>query len=178
MIEEYVKQTDKLTKSTVGILVDENNVILGLRKSSSTDLGLGLIAGIGGKHELGESDEECFIREFKEEVGTIIENGQENIVCQPLEFKKVGRVRFFFKNKPIESSWNQDVAVYACTKWAGTPVETESTKPLTFNSSKIPFERMWPDNQYWIPKLLNNEQFNAVFIYEDAKQIAEYKLEL
>ncbi len=147
-----------LTLAVVGFLFDGEDVILGLRKKVSFGLGENLISGIGGK--VGdikglenESLEDALIREFKEEVKVV-----------PKEFKEIGKIKFIFPKKP---KWNQLVHAYLITQCEGEPQETEVIKPLSFKVDKLPFSRMWDDNKFWVPSLLEGRAFNAEFTYSD-----------
>lgn len=155
------------TVSVVGFLLKDNKILLGERLSSSTNLGLGLYAGIGGKvgdlpENVNESCNQALIREFGEEAGIV-----------PTVFKQVGRVVFLFKNKPFASKWNQVVFVYVVTEYRGTIRTTQSTNPVWFDTDKIPYQNMWADNKYWLPFVLEGQNFLAEFIYKDAEKVRE-----
>jgi hypothetical protein len=34
------------------------------------------------------------------------------------------------------------------------PVETEEMKPYLFDLDKIPYDRMWPGDKMWMPRIL------------------------
>lgn len=143
----------------------EDEVLLGERKKVALDLGLGLLAGIGGKvgdeiEFAGESDEEALGREVMEEIRVKV-----------LKYKYMGRVRFLWPHRPL---WNQDVGVYVVTEWIGVPEETEAIKPYWFKQTQLPVDRMWDDNQYFIPKVLEGETINAVFLYGEDGRVREY----
>ena len=155
------------TVSVVGFLLKDGKILLGERLSSSTNLGLGLYAGIGGKvgdspENINETCDQALVREFQEEA---------NIT--PVKFEQVGRVVFLFKNKPFTSKWNQVVFVYVVTEYAGTIRTTQSTKPVWFNIDKVPYKNMWVDNKYWLPFVLGGQNFLAEFIYKDAEKLQE-----
>lgn len=163
--------TVTLTSAVVGFLKDGNRVCLGIRKRVSSGLGENLIAGIGGKvgDSLAlqhESSDDAMDREASEEIGVKV-----------LEKQRMGRVRFIFSHKPPDSKWNQDVSIYSITKWEGVPSETESIKPMWFEMDKIPWERMWADNEYWLPKVLSGQHVDAVFLFRDDNEVAEYRFE-
>src|SRR5512135_2384566 len=142
------------TPAVVGYLRDNNRVCLGIRKKVSSGLGENLIAGIGGK--VGDS------LELRNETpaNAMDREASEEIRVKVLEKREMGRVRFIFSHKPLDSKWNQDVIIYSITKWEGTPSETESIKPVWFEIGELPWERMWKDNEYWLPKVLSGQQVN------------------
>lgn len=170
---EIDKRLEEVTFTTavVGLLREGNKVCLGVRKVVSGGLGENLIAGIGGKvgdaSEIkDETSDEAMDREVGEEVGVKV-----------LEKQHMGRVRFIFSHKAPDSKWNQDVSIYLITKWAGTPTETESTKPEWFDANRIPWERMWEDNEHWIPKVLAGQMVNAIFLFSGDNKIEEYRFD-
>lgn len=179
-LESHITKLDKpLQPAVVGYLVRDNQVLLGLRKKVSFGLGDNLIAGIGGKIELDqaafeqgkiistETAEQALVREFQEEIGVT-----------PTEFERLGRIRFVFPGKP---KWNQEVIAYRCTKWTGNPIETEAISPQWFDINQLEqvYPKMWPDNQYWIKKIMNGHPVNAIFIYgDDNASIVKREIEL
>jgi 8-oxo-dGTP diphosphatase len=169
-IEKYLS-TVTFTPAVVGYLRDGEKVLLGERKKVSSGLGQNLIAGIGGK--VGDSPE------IKDETPeqAMDREANEEIVVTVLEKADRGRVRFIFTHKSPDSSWNQDVRIYEITKWEGVPAETESTKPIWFEASKIPWDKMWEDNEHWLPKVLSGKQVDAVFLFSGDNKIAEYRFE-
>jgi 8-oxo-dGTP pyrophosphatase MutT (NUDIX family) len=151
--------------------MDGSRVCLGVRKKVSSGLGENLIAGIGGK--VGdslefqyESSDDAMDREAGEEIGIKV-----------LEKREMGRVRFVFSHKPPDSKWNQDVSIYSIMKWEGVPSETESIKPMWFDVDAIPWERMWADNEYWLPKVLSGQRVDAVFLFSGDNEVAQYRFE-
>ncbi len=159
------------TPAVVGFLRDGNKICLGVRKKVSSGLGKDLIAGIGGKvgdsmEIQNETSDHAIDREVREEIGVKV-----------LKKQQMGRVRFMFAHKPPDSQWNQDVTIYSITKWEGIPSETESIKPIWFDRGAIPWERMWVDNEYWLPKILAGQRVDAIFLFNDDNKIAEYRFE-
>jgi hypothetical protein len=82
-----------------------------------------------------------------------------------------------FSHKDPDSKWNQDVTIYSVTKWEGTPAETGSTEPMWFDMDKIPWNRMWEDNEKWLPKVLDGEKVDAIFLFNGDNTLAEYRFE-
>lgn len=56
--------------------------------------------------------------------------------------------------------------------WEGEPVETEEMRPQWFDHTEIPFEKMWTDDEYWLPRALKGEKFRGkVWFQEDGTRI-------
>lgn len=163
------------TQAVVGYLRDGQRVLLGERKKVSGGLGQSLIAGIGGKvgdfpEIKDETPEEAMDREASEEIG-----GEKGLKVLEKSYK--GRVRFIFAHKDPDSKWNQDVKIYEITRWEGEPTETESTRPMWFSVDEIPWERMWEDNQHWLPLVLQGQEVDAIFIFSGDNKILEYRFD-
>lgn len=167
-IEKYLEQDIDFTKSVGCYLQLDGQILLGLRKKVSNGLGEDLISGIGGK--VGdiegledETEDQALIRELQEEIGVT-----------PTEFRQKGRIRFIFTHKP---KWNQDVTIYLVDQWEGNPAESDVIKPLWFAADQIPFDKMWDDNSYWVPKVLAGEKVNAVFLLGEGNKVIEHFFE-
>lgn len=130
----------------------ENRVLLGYKKSG---FGKGRLLGIGGKVEDGESVADAAIREVREEVNVSI--GHDQLL-------DCGTVKFRFPNKP---NWNQDVALFRSEIWLGSPSESDEIQPQWISIGEIPFERMWDDAKFWLPKLLNNSKVDLTVTFND-----------
>lgn len=141
----------ELRKCVVCYLVQDDRVLLGLRKKSSRGLGISRVAGIGGGIEDNESADEALCREVYEEVGVEL-----------TDFKKMGRVVFLYPNT---------------TKWNGEPSESDEIYPDFFSINDLPFDRMFVDNPYWVPHVLAGKTVEARFIYDENHQIQESRIE-
>ncbi len=158
------------TLAVVGYLVKDNQIILGLRKKVSLELGKGLISGIGGKLDLIDKDrledpDSALIREFKEEVKVV-----------PTKFYQRGELYFIYSYK---TEWNQRVFAYLIEDWSGSPTETEVIKPVQYKIDEIPFAKMWPDNRYYLLDILQNKKVYGKFIYgSDNKTVVKVDLKI
>ena len=127
--------------------------------------GVGLWNGVGGKVVPGESIPSAAHREAFEEIGIRI-----------VEAKQVALLHFYFPEDPGKKDWNQDVHVFLITKWKGTPQETEEMRPKWFGMTSLPFESMWPDDPFWLPKVLVKERIVGWFSFDDNNQVLDYKI--
>jgi ADP-ribose pyrophosphatase YjhB (NUDIX family) len=113
--------------------------------------GIGKWNGVGGKVEKGESLEEAVRREAFEEIGVEI-----------LDPKKVAEINFYFEDKP---EWDQIMHAYIATKWNNEPSESEEMMPRWYKVADIPYKKMWPDDIYWIPKVLEHKKITGNFSF-------------
>ena len=162
LLHKYLTEKPKFTKAVVCFLLDGNKVLLGQRKKVSNDLGLNIVAGIGGKLEAGESSEYALVREVQEEIGVRL-----------LNYQQVGRVKFIVPHKPL---WNQDVAIFTADEWEGQPVETEAMLPKWYKTNELPIKQMWQDNLVWLPQILVGKKIEGVFLLGEEAKVIEYEL--
>ncbi len=125
--------------------------------------GAGRWNGVGGKLSEGETIEQALIRETKEEI---------DVTVGPMW--KVAELAFSFANNP---DWNQLVHVYTTTEWQGDPVESEEMRPEWYAVKDIPFKDMWPDDIFWLPKVLEGELVRAAFTFGEKDAILDQKVE-
>lgn len=145
-----------LIKRNEGIITD---VCLAMKKRG---FGMGRYNGVGGKVEEGESIEEAVKREALEEIG--VEVG---------EMMKCAELSFTF---PHKEDWNQRVHVYFTERWSGDIVETEEMNPTWFSVDAIPYDTMWPDDIFWLPKVLQGENIKAQFTFAEGDVIVEQEV--
>jgi len=103
----------------------------------------GVLNWIWWKQEWDESIDMCMIREAKEEI---------NIDIKKQEL--VWKLHFYFEEKP---DWNLTVHVFNVIEYIWDEVETDEIKPYWFDLNEIPYDKMWADDIYWLPRVLNWE---------------------
>lgn len=140
---------------TLCVPIKEDKVLLGIKKRG---FGVGRWNGFGGKIEQGETIEQSVMREMYEETG--IQDGT---------IKKMGIIEFSFQDqdKILE------VHFFKLVDFTGEPSESEEMKPRWFLFDEIPFNQMWPDDEYWFPLFLKDELFRGLFLF-DKPSDAEY----
>ena len=106
--------------------------------------------GVGGKVDsFGESVESAARRETREEIGVLVK-----------ELFKVAELSFRFVHNP---EWDQRVHVYFVENWECQPEESEEMAPKWFSTETIPFEKMWPDDIFWLPEVIRGNLLKARF---------------
>ena len=124
--------------------------LLGLKK---VGFGQGKYGGVGGKVEPGEAPIQAAARELYEETGIIVAES---------DLQPAARLAFRFPHKP---EWTQTVHVFTSTSWTGEASESREIVPAWFAVDAIPFERMWDDCRYWLPRVLAGERVRATFVF-------------
>lgn len=116
----------------------KGQILLGMKKRG---FGIDKFNGFGGKLEPGETMRAAAHRELEEE---------SSLVASELIMR--GLLLFYMKNSKLV----MNVGVYECNSFDGIPTESDEMIPQWFDADKVPLERMWPDDQYWIPMFLAN----------------------
>ncbi len=124
-------------------------------------LGVGFWNGVGGKQSGDESIRQAAVREAKEEIGVDVRM-----------LRKMAELQFT-DNQGKKSS----ATVYFCDSWTGVPIESEEMRPSWFNIDEIPYEQMWPDDRYWLPKLLRGDKLTCQFIFDQDNQLISQRIE-
>jgi 8-oxo-dGTP diphosphatase len=155
MKEEEFKK--KATEATLLFIIQGDEILLIEKKRG---VGEGLYNGPGGKIEGEESPKECAVRETREE-----------IKVRPEEVEKIGELEFIFGEDPF-----MFVHVFTAKEFEGEPEETEEARPEWFEVDDLPYEDMWPDDKYWFPKMLDGEEFEARFYFdEEGDQVLDHE---
>ncbi|MBK1882220.1 8-oxo-dGTP diphosphatase [Luteolibacter pohnpeiensis] len=114
-------------------------------------LGAGKINGPGGKIDPGETPLQAAIRET-----------QEELHVTPADPRKLGELHFWMSQEVPHILCH----VYRADDFTGIPTETEEAVPVWTPLDKIPYDRMWEDDRYWLPLLLENQSFLGKFAFE------------
>ena len=114
-------------------------------------IGAGKINGPGGKIDPGETAMECAIRETREELHITATGVVE-----------AGRLWFDFVDDT-----KIHCVVFRAEGYDGDPTETDEAIPMWFPVDEIPFERMWQDDELWVPSLLDREPFELRATFDD-----------
>ena len=112
--------------------------------------GAGKVNAPGGHIEVGETPEECAIREAFEEVGITVLSAD---------------LRATLKFHDTENGFNMLGYALVSTSFAGKPRSTSEAVPFWSRIDQIPFDRMWEDDQHWVPRILAGERLDCEFIF-------------
>ena len=150
-----------ILETTLCLLKKDDKILLALKKRG---FGAGKYNGVGGKLENGESPEEAMIRECSEEIGV-----------KPTEYEKVGYIYFdeYYKGNKEQVAFH----LYVATKWDGVVVESDEMEPKWFSISEIPYDEMFPDDQYWLPLVLDGKKIKAYFNFDPDWNIISSNIE-
>jgi 8-oxo-dGTP diphosphatase len=145
-------------KGTLCFIIENGKILLIEKKRG---LGAGKVNGPGGRIEAGETAEQGAIRETQEEVG-----------LTPTGMEWAGELSFQFRD-----GYSLHVELYRASGWTGELRETDEAKPFWCSTSEIPYERMWADDEQWMPRLLAGEKFRGWFEF-DGDRMEWFRMEV
>ncbi|MDR0957032.1 MAG: 8-oxo-dGTP diphosphatase [Candidatus Nomurabacteria bacterium] len=154
-----------MIEATLLYLVKGDEILLA---EKGRKIGAGKVNGVGGKMEPSD----------KNITATMIREAIEEIGVTPTKFQKMAEMVFYNPGdgedpKPQEMR----VHVFVATEWKGEPTSTiEAKTPRWFNKNGLPFERMLPDDKFWLPRVLGGEKLVGKFYFNDDWTIEKYEL--
>jgi 8-oxo-dGTP pyrophosphatase MutT (NUDIX family) len=152
-----------LVQATICEITKDGKLLLQFKAAGK--FGEGKWNGPGGKLKLDETPEEGVIREVKEETGLTIFNP-----------KLRGQIDFFFGEKQ-EPDWN--TYIFHVSEFSGELKPNDEGELSWFNLENIPYDKMWQDDEYWLPVLISGEEFKGTFWYnEDGSVLIRHRLEI
>lgn len=136
---------------TLLFLRRDDQILLAMKKRG---FGANRYNGVGGKVEPGESLDDALIRECQEEIDVT-----------PVTFTKVAEHDFV--QQESNEPWRMYVHAYICTEWQRIPTETEEMAPEWFALDAIPYDKMWSDDIYWLPMVLQGKKVKGVYTFDE-----------
>jgi len=143
---------------TLCIIQDGGRVLLGKKKRG---FGEGRWNGFGGKVMDGERIEEAARRETEEECGLVL-----------TELEKRALLTFYLEG--MEEVL--EVHVFHSVYDGGEVVESEEMAPKWFYIKDIPYDEMWQDDVYWLPRFLEGERLVGEFRFDKNDVLLEHEL--
>lgn len=131
----------------------ENGKVLLIDKK--TGLGKGLVNAPGGHIEDDETALEAAIREFDEETGLAVS-----------DLELVADLYFQFKDGMRQRGY-----VFFASSYEGQMVETAEARPYWVDCTKIPYDKMWEDDELWLPLALEGKRVEGYFIFDGQRMV-------
>lgn len=153
-----VAETHPDIRRTLLFLIKDDQILLAMKKRG---FGAGRWNGVGGKIEQGETIEQALVRECQEEISVT-----------PLAWKKVAELDFV--QDATTEPWHMYVHAYLSYEWEGEPLESEEMRPQWFLVDKIPYDDMWDDDKYWLPKVLDGQLLYGEFVFDENDKMQQH----
>lgn len=147
--------------ATLLFLIQDDQILLAMKKRG---FGVGRYNGVGGKLEANETIEEAAIRECQEEIGVT-----------PISPRRVGHLTF--RNQEVKDQ-EMTVHVLLASDWEGAPIESEEMAPEWFYMDMIPYDKMWEDDAYWLPLVLEGSTVRGEFTFDKDDAVLSHSLEI
>jgi 8-oxo-dGTP diphosphatase len=128
--------------ATLLFVVRDGHILLIEKKRGP---GAGKLNGAGGKVDAGETVEGAAVREFVEELRAI-----------PIDPFIAGRVAF-----DVIDGDSILIHVFVAHDMDGEAVETDEAAPVWTPLDAVPYDRMWEDDRYWLPLLIEGRTFDV-----------------
>jgi 8-oxo-dGTP diphosphatase len=144
--------------ATLCYVIDKktNSTLMLHRVKKENDYHEGKWNGLGGKFELGESPEECAIREIEEESGLRVKN-----------IKMKGFITFPMFDK-IEDWY---VFLFTAADFEGELIDSPEGNLKWIPNEKLTEINLWDGDKVFIPWLFEDKFFSAKFIYVEGKYV-------
>ncbi len=136
-------------QKTVLCFVFERDEVLLIEKKRG--LGAGKVNGPGGKIDPGETALQAAVRETQEEIGVT-----------PVDPHPCGELFFQFAD-----GLAQHCEVFRSEKAEGDLIETDEAKAFWSRVSEVPYGRMWQDDEFWFPHMVEGRYFKGYFTFDD-----------
>ena len=124
------------------------------RSKREGDIHEGKWNGLGGKIHMGETPEECVIREVKEESGLTIQSPSLRGILTFPAFKD-------------EEDWY--VYVFVANEFSGNLIESQEGKLEWVDDEKLPSLPLWEGDPIFLKWLEEGRFFSGKFVYENGK---------
>ncbi len=141
----------RMIRTTLLYIIKDGKILLAEKKRG---FGAGKLNGVGGKIEPGESEVQGMLRECREEIGVTPIN---------LEQRAVLHFDLFYKGEKEK----EDTYVFVASDYSGELVESEEMKPSWYDINKLPFERMFSDDELWLNSLIEGKIFEANVVMDE-----------
>ena len=155
------KESHPDIRRTLLFLRRDNEILLAMKKRG---FGAGLYNGVGGKLEAGETIEQALLRETCEEIFVV-----------PMNYRQVAELDFI-QDAETDSPWHMYVYAYLCDEWQGEPTESEEMAPEWFSLDEIPYDKMWQDDEFWLPMVLSGDKVTGMFTFDENDKLLSHSV--
>ena len=95
---------------------------------------------------------------------------------QASALRPAGEIVFRFPYRP---DFDHHVHVFLTDAFDGCPAESDEMAPAWFPLDRIPYDRMWQDDAYWLPTVLAGHTIDAEFSFEaDNETVTDWRVDV
>lgn len=136
---------------------DKKQTLMMHRVKKKNDMHEGKWNGLGGKFEIGETPEECVIREIKEESGLTLTNPTlKGVITFPA----------------FDGNETWQVFIFTANKFTGKIIESTEGNLKWIDNDKLFDLNLWDGDKIFMKWLDKKEFFSAKFIYKNGKLVS------
>lgn len=135
-------------RATLLFVIRDDQILLIHKKRG---LGAGKINAPGGRVDGDETALQCAIREI-----------QEELKVTPIGVEQRAELSYQFVD-----GYSLHVHAYIARDCDGAPQETDEAAPIWVSVDAIPYDRMWADDRFWLPLVLEGKRARGWFLFED-----------
>ena len=152
----------KLTTLVIGQHPNEDLLLLIEKKRG---LGKGFWNFPGGKVDKGEEIHQAAHRELFEETG-----------LRAQSLKLIALLRFVFETE--RSHHNNSCHVYRTQidDLKTTPTDNEECRAFWYSKSKIDWNRFWPGDRLWVPRVLDGGEIQANLTFGSQNELLNFEI--
>jgi len=142
--------------ATLCYIIDKkhNKTLMIHRVKKENDYHKGKWNGLGGKLEIGESPEDCVIREIKEESGLSI---------------KAPKMKGFITFPLFDGKDDWHVFIFTAENFEGELIESREGNLAWITNDKISELNLWEGDSIFLKWLHGDKFFSAKFVYKNGK---------
>ena len=144
---------NKLT--TLCYIEKDNKFLMLLRIKKENDINHDKWIGVGGKFELGESPEECLLREVKEETGYTL-----------TAWKYRGIITFVYGEDIVEY-----MSLFTADEFEGTPIDCNEGVLEWVEKERISELNLWEGDRIFFRLLEEREDFFSLKLVYDTEDV-------
>ena len=153
-----------MRNTTLGYLYCGNDWLMLYRNKKKNDLNQGKWVGVGGKFEAGETAEECFLREVREETGFV-----------PVSYRQIGLIHF------RSDIWEDEEMYLYVAELSAEDRSTELPVCAEGELAWIPREQvmdlpMWEGDRLFLPPLLEGKSGIEMTLIYQGDDLVEYRI--
>lgn len=71
---------------------------------------------------------------------------------------------------------DMEVHHFEILSYEGEPADSDEMEVHWVEIENIPYEKMWPNDRYWLPMFLRKEYFEGEFYFDKEYQITDHRI--